>query len=773
MASRMLSRIWLSALIFTTVVSSQKGGTVRMLAYPMLIKNQPLDAESYSTAITSLKRDHDIDLIVDFTEYDIYQIDVVWPGEFGDKFLDLAPFIPESLKNLHNPQIYNANNLQGRQVAVPFFADYGTVFYRTDLLEKYNYTGPPETWDEMESMMAKIVPEERKTNPMFFGYVGQLNAYEGLTCNFLEWIASNDGGYIVDQFNLSVTVNNPNAGYSPLASLVYDEPLTERMWLSGNTLFIRLWATMIFNTMTSKTFPKDARGNPAFNMVRIPGKTKNLSGATLGGFQLAVNKFTRNVNASVKAVQAMMTREFQVKRLEMTKVWPTIPSIYGGYGNPSSQRLQRHRIILREVYLAVNKILRDDMTASQGLRDLSISVAKALGGTKIPQHSQVHQVTFVHFSDPAGIVFMTISGILAIANIVLFIVIFLNRTNRVLSAASPLFLLMMVAGTLIGHAAIYVYTGRPSSLKCVLQPWFVVGGYSVTVAALISRTWRIYQIFRNPYSMIQVTNPELLKTWVYLTALNIFLLVLWTFFNAPAPALSRNTQTGWIMIGLLFTYNALMLGGAVFLTSRTRRVQGPFNEARYVGYAVYTMVLVDVILIMALVFNRVDRSHISHSVIKTQSFPACQIESMESARTTGKTHGGSARVLPPGVKAGANENGYTQVVDGDICARWATMRWMLGFTSWKAVRISIIPASKLMFLYFPQNDGSSHAPEKDDLGLAIQVRSVMIEDVMKKDEFLFDVTVNGVFYQFQVGCEERKRFWMDVLASLDPSLKCV
>ncbi|KAI8852908.1 7 transmembrane sweet-taste receptor of 3 GCPR-domain-containing protein [Chytridium lagenaria] len=416
---------------------------------------------------------------------------------------------------------------------------------------------------------------------------------------------------------------------------------------------------MIFNTMTSKTFPKDARGNPAFNMVRIPGKTKNLSGATLGGFQLAVNKFTRNVNASVKAVQAMMTREFQVKRLEMTKVWPTIPSIYG---DPVFCQMVPQCKVMETLQVAARPAAATSpnyLAASQRVERSFDFRGKSVRGTKIPQHSQVHQVTFVHFSDPAGIVFMTISGILAIANIVLFIVIFLNRTNRVLSAASPLFLLMMVAGTLIGHAAIYVYTGRPSSLKCVLQPWFVVGGYSVTVAALISRTWRIYQIFRNPYSMIQVTNPELLKTWVYLTALNIFLLVLWTFFNAPAPALPKHPN-GWIMIGLLFTYNALMLGGAVFLTSRTRRVQGPFNEARYVGYAVYTMVLVDVILIMALLFNRVDRSHISHSVIKTQSFPACQIESMESARTTGKTHGGSARVLPPGVKAGANENGYTQ-----------------------------------------------------------------------------------------------------------------
>ncbi|KAJ3190790.1 hypothetical protein HDU67_006144 [Dinochytrium kinnereticum] len=175
--------------------------------------------------------------------------------------------------------------------------------------------------------MAKIVPAEQKLNPSFFGYVGQLNvqAYEGLTCNFLEWVASNGGGFVLDQKNLSVTVNNPNAvdivkrmkswlspakSYTPLASLVYDEQISERGWLKG------------------PTFPRNSKGQPAFGMTRIPGKTKDMSAATLGGFQLAVNKYTKNINASVRAIQAMMTPEFQMKRLEVAKVWPTIPSLF-------------------------------------------------------------------------------------------------------------------------------------------------------------------------------------------------------------------------------------------------------------------------------------------------------------------------------------------------------------------------------------------------------------------------------------------------------------
>ena len=39
----------------------------------------------------------------------------------------------------------------GDQVmAIPQGSDIGLLFYRTDLLQRYGYRGPPESWDELD-----------------------------------------------------------------------------------------------------------------------------------------------------------------------------------------------------------------------------------------------------------------------------------------------------------------------------------------------------------------------------------------------------------------------------------------------------------------------------------------------------------------------------------------------------------------------------------------------------------------------------------------------
>src|SRR4029453_3129005 len=181
---------------------------------------------------------------------DVAMIDVDWPGAFAPYLVNLKPKLGKQAK-LDVKSIVPNDTIRGRLVAMPWFGDYGILYYRTDLLKKYGYSGPPKTWTTLFQMAKKIQDGERGSNPNFAGFVFQGNAYEGLTCNALEWIASVGGGHFVD--NGKVTIDNAKARTilntiaaqigktTPQGVTTYQEDQTEHAFDNGDAAFARNW----------------------------------------------------------------------------------------------------------------------------------------------------------------------------------------------------------------------------------------------------------------------------------------------------------------------------------------------------------------------------------------------------------------------------------------------------------------------------------------------------------------------------------------------------
>ena len=128
----------------------------------------------------------------------MYGIDVIWPRILNEYFIDLKPYFVNEV-SLQFPAIACSYTVDEKLVAMAYPADIGLLFYRTDLLRQYGYRDPPKTWDELERMAARIQAGERaKGNGEFWGFVWQGAAGEALTCNALEWQASEGGGQIIE-----------------------------------------------------------------------------------------------------------------------------------------------------------------------------------------------------------------------------------------------------------------------------------------------------------------------------------------------------------------------------------------------------------------------------------------------------------------------------------------------------------------------------------------------------------------------------------------------
>jgi len=268
------------------------------------------------------------------SDVDVYQTDVIWAPQLADQFVDLTAAAKDVAKDFF-PSIIESQTANGKLVAIPFFTDAPALYYRKDLLEKYKLS-VPKTWEEMAKDAKVIQDGERAAgNKDFWGYVFQGNAYEGLTCDALEWVKSYGGGQIVEPDG-TISINNEKAAaaiteaaswvntISPPGVLSYGEEESRGVWQLGNAAFMRNWpyAYSLGNAADSPIKGK-------FDVSTLPvGAEGDSPASTLGGWNLAVSKYSKNQDAAIKLVLYLSSAEVQKKRAIDRSALPTRIAVY-------------------------------------------------------------------------------------------------------------------------------------------------------------------------------------------------------------------------------------------------------------------------------------------------------------------------------------------------------------------------------------------------------------------------------------------------------------
>jgi trehalose/maltose transport system substrate-binding protein len=317
------------------------------------------------------------------TTPDVYVIDAIWPGMLVEHFLDLGPRLGAEADR-HFPALVANNRVEGRLVAMPYHANVGILFFRTDLLRRYGYDRPPKTWPELEGMARAIQKGERaRGQDDFWGYAWQGAPYEGLTCNALEWQASEGGGRIVEDDG-TISVNNPRtiAAWERAASWVgtvsppgvigYRELDSQDLWRRGNAAFLRAWPS---NYSPSQDAGSRVRGQ--FDITFVPGGSHGHV-MTLGENALAVSRYSQHADEAVALVKYLSRRDVQLARSRMTSLPPTLPDLYddpevvsanpyytplkqvflgGAASRPSSVTGRKYAEVSRAYFRAVHSVL--------------------------------------------------------------------------------------------------------------------------------------------------------------------------------------------------------------------------------------------------------------------------------------------------------------------------------------------------------------------------------------------------------------------------------
>ena len=292
------------------------------------------------------------------SDIDVLQIDAVWPGILATHLIDLRPYAGQRTEQ-HFLAIIANNTVDGKLVAMPWFADVPLLFYREDLLRKYELP-VPGSWRELTDIAATIQSRERTGgNARLWGYVWQGRAYEGLTCNALEWVASFGGGRIVEPDG-RISIGNPRAvqalrlaaGWigtiSPTGTLNYAEEEARGVFQSGNAVFMRNWpyAWALMAAPGSRV-----RGN--VGVAPMPAGPDGQRASTLGGQQLAVSRYSSNPAVAADLVLYLTGRDEQKRRALAGSYFPTIRALYRDpqvrHGNPL------HGVFLQALEAAVTR----------------------------------------------------------------------------------------------------------------------------------------------------------------------------------------------------------------------------------------------------------------------------------------------------------------------------------------------------------------------------------------------------------------------------------
>jgi trehalose/maltose transport system substrate-binding protein len=340
------------------------------------------------------------------SDIDVFQVDIIWPGILGNHFIDLKEYSGGAEKE-NFPAIIENNTVDGRLVAMPWFTDAGVLYYRKDLLEKHGEE-PPQTWAALAASAQKIKDAERaEGNDKMWGFVFQGKAYEGLTCDALEWVTSHNGGTIVDADG-KVTINNEGAiaaidqagswikNIAPEGVLNYAEEEARGVFQSGNAVFMRNWPYAWSLAQGPDSAIKDKVG-----VVALPkGGEDGRHAATLGGWNLAVSKYSKHPEIAAELVMYLTGPEEQKRRAVVGSYNPTIASLYkdqevldanpffgdlyetfvNAVPRPSTPTGTKYNQVSNEFWNAVHAVLSGKTNAADSLAQLESSLNRMSRG---------------------------------------------------------------------------------------------------------------------------------------------------------------------------------------------------------------------------------------------------------------------------------------------------------------------------------------------------------------------------------------------------------
>ena len=248
---------------------------------------------------------------------DLFNLDTIYVQQFAAAGW-LVPFedhVDKSTLDRYADSVVHAGQWQGKLYAAPQFMDAGGLYYNKKYLKQAGFDKPPTTAEELVTMSQKAV----KASNVKYGFVWQGKQYEGLVCDWLEWVHG-QGGWLYggkDKLHKKpgdrpVTIDSKNVvkatqlmrdfiykdNISPKSVVTMVEDSSLKVFQEGNAVFHRNWYYL----------PPVLQNSKKSKIVDDWGYTKMIGGhGTLGPEFYGINKNTAHPKAAAKVAKILST----------------------------------------------------------------------------------------------------------------------------------------------------------------------------------------------------------------------------------------------------------------------------------------------------------------------------------------------------------------------------------------------------------------------------------------------------------------------------------
>lgn len=251
---------------------------------------------------------------------DVFAIDVIWAGEFAQRgWLEpLNKHFSADELGAFNQSFLSAATVDGSVYAAPLYVDGTHLFYRTDLLEKYNLA-PPQTWEEL--IAASKIVMEGEDNPQLYGFVSMWAKIEGLFMNWLSFTGGNGASFFDADGNVAVDSPEAIAATQAMVDILHTHEIAPQSILNmrpddARTLFQQGRAVFLM-VQDFVHAPLSAADSPVagkFDFKRNPYFEGHADGhsTAMGGWLLAVNANSENKEKAAELIKTFTAYDRQL-----------------------------------------------------------------------------------------------------------------------------------------------------------------------------------------------------------------------------------------------------------------------------------------------------------------------------------------------------------------------------------------------------------------------------------------------------------------------------